>query len=129
MRTSVWQAWAAVGVLFAATAASAHHSVAGEFQTTQRATLTGVISKIDWINPHTYVHLDVVDENGEVTSWRLESLPTAMMRKAGMTPEKLMGGGGKVTANTMLARDGTKHLAYLLKLTYADGHYIQFAGE
>jgi hypothetical protein len=119
---------AALATLLAAAAtASAHHSVAGQFDTSKRVTLTGTITKIEWINPHTYVHLDVPDVHGNVTSWRLESLPTAMLRKAGLTSELLMGGNGKVTATTMLARDGTQHLGYLLKLTYEDGHYYQLA--
>ena len=126
MKASVW---ASVAALLAATSASAHHSVAGEFDTTRRTTLKGVITKIDWTNPHTYVNLDVVDDKGTVTSWRLESLPIAMMRKAGMTPEKVLGGGGQVVANVLLARDGVKHLAYLIKLTYDDNHYIQFTAD
>ncbi len=126
MKASVW---ASVATLLAATSASAHHSVAGEFDTTRRTTLKGVITKIDWTNPHTYVNLDVVDDKGTVTSWRLESLPIAMMRKAGMTPEKLLGGGGQVVANVLLARDGVKHLAYLIKLTYEDNHHIQFTAD
>jgi hypothetical protein len=91
--------------------------------------LKGTITKIEWINPHTYIHIDVPDEKGVVTSWRLESLPTAMLRKAGLNPELLMNGDGKVTASAMLARDGTQHLGYLLKLTYEDGHYYQLAAE
>jgi hypothetical protein len=118
-----------VALLGSAAAVSAHHSVAGQFDTTKRAMLKGTITKIEWINPHTYIHIDVPDEKGVVTSWRLESLPTAMLRKAGLNPELLMNGDGKVTASAMLARDGTQHLGYLLKLTYEDGHYYQLAAE
>lgn len=109
--------------------AAAHHSVAGQFDSTKRVTLTGVISKIEWINPHTYLHLDVADEKGAITTWRLASLPTAMLRKAGLTREMLMGGGATVTVDTILARDGTAQLVWLLKITYPDGHFYQIAGE
>jgi Family of unknown function (DUF6152) len=126
---SRFAAAAAVVVLLLAAPVSAHHSVAGQFDNARRASLTGTVSKIDWINPHVYIHLDVKDEQGTVTTWRLESLPTAMMRKAGLTSEKLMGGGVSVTADAILARDGTAHLGWLLKLTYEDGHYYQLAGE
>jgi hypothetical protein len=112
-----------------ASSVRAHHSVAGVFDSSKHVTLTGTISQIEWINPHTNFHLDVKDEHGQVTTWRLESLPTAMLRKAGLTSEMLMGGGGMVTADAILARDGTQHLAYLLKLTYEDGHFYQLAGE
>ena len=66
-------------VLFCASAV-AHHSVAGQFDGTKRTTITGVVSKVDWINPHVYVNVDVADEKGEITTWRLELLPTAMLR-------------------------------------------------
>jgi Family of unknown function (DUF6152) len=107
----------------------AHHSVAGVFDNAKRARLTGTITRIEWINPHTYIYLDVKDENGEITTWRLESLPTAMLRKAGLTSQMLMGGGSAVTADALLARDGSAHLAWVLKLTYEDGHFYQLAGE
>jgi len=109
--------------------ASAHHSVAGQFDNSKRAKITGTISKIDWINPHTYIYLDVKDGQGNVTTWRLESLPTAMLRKAGLTSEMLINGGATVTADALMARDGSAHLAWLLKLTYEDGHFYQLAGE
>jgi len=109
--------------------ASAHHSVAGQFDNSKRTKITGTISKIDWINPHTYIYLDVKGDKGEVTTWRLESLPTAMLRKAGLTSEMLLAGGATVTADALIARDGSAHLAWLLKLTYEDGHSFQLAGE
>jgi hypothetical protein len=128
MITSTARRVAALATLLAAAAtASAHHSVAGQFDTTKQETLQGTITKIEWINPHTYINLDVQDAHGNVTTWRLESLPTAMLRKAGLSSELLMSGNGKVTAVANPARDGTQHLGYLLKLTYEDGHYYQLA--
>ncbi len=109
--------------------AGAHHSVAGQFDNAKRTKITGTISKIDWINPHTYIYLDVKSDKGDVTTWRLESLPTAMLRKAGLTSEMLLAGGATVTADALMARDGSQHLAWLLKLTYEDGHVFQLAGE
>ena len=85
--------------------------------------------KVDWINPHIYIHLDVKDDQGVVTTWRLASLPTAMLRKAGITSQMLVGDGATVTADAILARDGTQHLAWVSKLTYEDGHFYQLAGE
>jgi hypothetical protein len=120
---------ATCAALAIATAAGAHHSVAGQFDAAKRTTLTGTITKVDWINPHVYIQMDVADERGTLTTWRLESLPTAMMRKAGLTSELIKGGGQKVTANAILARDGTQHLAWVLNLTYEDGHEYTLAGE
>lgn len=130
MAARTWHLLAAAAALAAAShEGGAHHSVAGQFDSTKRVTITGTVTKIDWINPHTYLHMDVVDDKGQVTTWRLESLPTAMLRKAGLTSDLLKGDGGKVTADAILARDGTENLAWLLKLTYEDGHYYQLAGE
>jgi hypothetical protein len=109
--------------------AVAHHSVAGQFDAEKRTTITGVINKVDWINPHVYIHIDVADEKGQITTWRLESLPTAMLRKAGLTSEMLKGGGQKVTAAVIMARNGTPNLGWLLNLSYEDGHEYVLAGE
>jgi len=119
----------ALGALALALPAGAHHSVAGQFDAAQRTTITGVVSKVDWINPHVYVHIDVADDSGAVTTWRLESLPTAMLRKAGLTSEMIKGGGQKVTAVAIKARNGTPNLGWLLNLTYEDGHEYVLAGE
>ena len=118
-----------LGTVALATDAGAHHSVAGQFDQAKRTTITGTISKIDWINPHVYIHMDVADEKGGTTTWRLETLPTAMLRKAGLTSEMLKGGGQKVTAAAIMARNGTPNLAWLLNLKYQDGHEYTLAGE
>jgi hypothetical protein len=118
-----------LGLVLVASGAAAHHSVSGQFDMNQRTTIVGTITKVDWINPHTYIYMDVVDESGKMVTWRLESLPTAMLRKAGLTSQLIMGDGGKVTADALLARDGTANLGWLLKLTYEDGHTYQLAGE
>jgi hypothetical protein len=118
-----------LGASTLATQAAAHHSVAGQFDESKRTTITGTINKVDWINPHVYIYLDVADDKGAVTTWRLESLPTAMLRKAGLTSEMIKGGGQKVTAAAIMARNGTPNLAWLLNLTYEDGHEYTLAGE
>jgi hypothetical protein len=108
----------------------AHHSVSGQFDTTHPIVLKGVVSKVDWMNPHVYIYLDVKESDGSVTTWALSSLPTAMMRKAGLSKETLTGAPGEtVTINAVPARDGTKHLGWISKITYADGHYFLLAGE
>ena len=107
-----WIAGVAAAVLCSMSlAVSAHHSVAGQFDNTKRAHLTGKITSVEWINPHTYIHLDVKDEHGAITK------------------EMIMGDGSPVTADAIVARDGTQNVAWVMKLTYADGHYYQLAGE
>jgi hypothetical protein len=118
-------------LLLPATAATfAHHSVAGQFDTSKALTLTGVISKVEWINPHIYLQLDVRDEGGAVTSWALATLPTAMMRRAGLTREAVQGRPGEVvTVAANPARDESRRLAWVNRITYADGHTIQLTGQ
>jgi hypothetical protein len=120
---------AAFAMLVLASATYAHHSVAGQFDSSKPVTLKGVISKVEWINPHIYLFLDVKDESG-TTTWALATLPTAMLRRAGLTKETVAGMPGEVvTVDGIAARDGTKHLAWINKITYADGHLIQLAGQ
>jgi hypothetical protein len=116
-------------LLLAASAAFAHHSVVGQFDKGKEITLKGSISKVQWMNPHIYVYLDVKETDGTVSSWALETLPTAMMRKAGVSKEALMGTPGEaVTVSLIPARDGTKHLGWISKITYADGRYYALGG-
>jgi hypothetical protein len=120
---------AAVAVTAAATLV-AHHSVPGQFDVSKPVTLKGVISKVDWINPHIYIHLDVKESNGTTNTWALATLPTAMMRRAGLTKETLQGKPGEeVTINAVPARDGSQHLAWVNKITYADGHSFSPTGQ
>jgi hypothetical protein len=109
--------------------AIAHHSITGQFDLAKRDKLAGVITEIEWVNPHIYIHLDVTDEKGTVTNWRVESVPIAMLRKGGITKEMLMADGQPATIEVLLARDGTRHLAYALTIVYADGHRYKLAAE
>ena len=96
---------AAVMAVTAAATLVAHHSVPGQFDVSKPMTLKGVISKIDWINPHIYVHLDVKESDGTTNTWALATLPTAMMRRAGITKDSLQGKSGEeVTINAVPAR-------------------------
>ena len=108
----------------------AHHSVPGQFDMSKPMTLKGVISKIDWINPHIYIHLAVKETDGTTATWALATLPTAMMRRAGLTRETLQGKPGEeVTINLVPARDGSRQLGWINKITYADGHSFSPTGQ
>ncbi len=109
--------------------AYAHHSLTAEFDTRKTLVLTGVISRVQWVNPHIYVDLDVADAAGKVATWHLECVPVAMARKAGVSIKSLMGNGDRVTVDAFPARDGTAHLGFLAKITYSDGHHFQFAPD
>ena len=117
-------------LLAGGSASFAHHSVSGQFDTSKSLTLTGVINRVEWINPHIYLHLDVKDESGTAITWSLASLPTAMMRRAGLTRESVQGAPGEVvTVIANPARDDSRRLAWVTRITYADGHVINLTGQ
>ena len=108
----------------------AHHSVSGQFDLSKTTTLKGVISRLDWINPHIYVYLDVSEANGAKNTWTLETFPPSQMRKAGLTKELIMGKPGElVTISILPPRDGTKHIGYIERITYQDGHFNQLGSN
>jgi hypothetical protein len=114
----------ALAITVLATTADAHHSVLGQFDVSKVVTLTGTIAKVDWINPHAYVYLDVKATDGRMTKWALSTIPIAMMRKGGISREALTGKTGetvRVKANPAL---NGKPFAWIIRITYADGHYF-----
>ena len=115
--------------ILAAGTAFTHHSVSGQFDTTKVVTLTGVITRIDWVNPHIYIILDGKDDSGASGQFALETVPTAMARKAKLTKEMLAGKKGEtVTVTGHPARDARKS-AWILKVTYSDGRFIQLSAD
>ena len=110
----------------AASSALAHHSVYGVFDRNKPFSITGVVTEIEWVNPHIFVYVDATDEDGNVTAWRLETLPTAMMRKANLTKAMLMGDGEPVTATGIVAHTDP-NMGWLHRITYSDGHFYQLA--
>jgi hypothetical protein len=108
-------------------AASAHHSLSGQFDTARTFEITGVVSRVDWVNPHTYIYVDVKQASGPALTYKIESLPVAMMRKAGLSKSELMDDGRPVTLKAHPARGDVPRLGYLLHMRMGDGREIQFA--
>jgi Family of unknown function (DUF6152) len=131
IRNGVRVAWYRLLALAVATlgagVALAHHSLSGQFDTSKSFALNGVVSRVDWMNPHVYVYLDVKDKAGAVKTYRLESLPVAMMRKAGLSRQMLQGDGHPVDIQAYPARSGDPLLGYMLMLKLADGREVQFS--
>ena len=85
--------------------ALAHHSASAEFDAKQQVKLTGVVTKIDWVNPHTIFYMDVKDESGAVTNWGFElASPNGLMRQ-GWT-RTVMKVGDQVTVEGSRAKNG-----------------------
>jgi hypothetical protein len=119
---------AAAGLLCMLTALPtlAHHSFAAQYDRSKPSTLTGPVTKIEWINPHARFYMDVKDESGKLTSWEIELGPPAGLMRRGWTRNSVKV-GETVTVNGFLAKDGS-HLTNATTVTLSDGRKV-FAGS
>ena len=118
-------ATAAMGFLTLSMPATAHHSVTAEFDTSKTFTVSGTITKLEWVNPHVYIYLDAKDDKGNVTPFSFESGPPGNLRRTGVL-KTMFSVGDVVTIEAEVAKDGTKHLGHLKAVHFADGHTIVF---
>jgi hypothetical protein len=104
----------------------AHHSFAAEYDRAKPITLTGNVTKVEWMNPHARFYVDVKDDAGKVTNWEFElGSPNGLMRQ-GWTRNSLKE-GDVVTVEGSLAKDGS-NLANARTVKLADGRKV-FAGS
>jgi hypothetical protein len=120
--------WAAVAVLLSALPVIAHHSFAAEFDSSKTVTLRGVVSKVDWINPHIFIYVDVKDDAGKTTTWALQSLPPLFFRGSGLTKDLLLSNKQEVTFTANPAKDGSIY-GFVTKLSYPDGHVFSMSAQ
>src|SRR5436309_11596774 len=117
---------AGFGFVLAAVPVLAHHSFAAQYDRSKPNTITGPVTKVDWINPHARFFVDVKDQGGKVVSWEVELGPPAGLMRRGWTRNSLKV-GETVTVNGFVAKDGS-NLTNAQTVTLSDGRKV-FAGS
>ena len=117
---------AVLGIFLLRTPALAHHSFAAEFDGSKRLNFQGVVTKVDWTNPHTYFYVDVKDDSGRVANWIFETAGPNLLARLGWKRDSLKV-GDRVTVVAYPAWDGAR-IASARTVSLADGHTV-FAGS
>jgi hypothetical protein len=120
---------AAVGcallTLFAIASLEAHHSPSAIFDMAKRVTVTGTLTKIDWINPHIVLAIDAKSEGGKIDQWTFQSNPPSWFRGVGLARADLAKAIGQmVTVEFVRARDGALY-GYMQKIKLPDGTSLE----
>src|SRR5580692_9866453 len=111
-------------LLFPVALLHAHHSAAAEFDTSKPVTLRGKVTKVDWMNPHVFIWVDVPDASGAVTNWQVETVAPNYLRRLGWTKQSLKTGDIVTTKAfhgqrpAAFGTDGRRHAA-----RRQDGHH------
>jgi len=108
--------------LLAAAPLAAHYSFAAEFDANKCMDLTGTFTSFDWQNPHGYLHLDVKESDGNVTSWTFETVSLSTLKRSGTERKDFADNVGKtVTVRACLAKNGVKNRAAAETIKLSDG--------
>lgn len=109
----------AAAILAGVAPLAAHHSFAAQYDSQQLMTLTGTIQKVEWTNPHVYVHLDVKGADGKITTWALEGYPPNTLKRTGF-PRDILKIGETITVTAYKGKDGT-NIGAGREVTFPDG--------
>jgi hypothetical protein len=111
--------WLALGL-----PAPAHHSGAAEFDSSKKIDLTGVVTIVEWTNPHAHFYMDVKDSNGNVVNWNLELASPNVLIRNGWKRNSIKP-GDTVSVTGVRAKDSS-YYASAGVITFPDGHKLTF---
>ena len=125
MRTKLVASVAAFALLAAGTLL-AHHSFSSEYDQSKTLTLQGKMVNFEWVNPHSWIHVEVTNPNGTKTIWKGETPPVNVLYRNGWTKpmvEEMVTKGEMVTLRGIPAKDGSNHL-FAQGVTRSDGKTV-----
>ena len=115
------------GLFFASSGpVQAHHSVAAEFDANHLVTVTGTLTRLDWILPHSWLYVDVMGDDGMIQHWGFQT-PTAF-RRQGASARDYFTIGEQLTVTAMVARNGALK-GYIAFIKLPDGRKLSMAGQ
>ncbi|MBZ5610348.1 MAG: hypothetical protein LAP38_18960 [Acidobacteriia bacterium] len=120
-------AFLAAGLLASAAFAWAHHAFAAEFDINRPIKLRGTVVKMDWINPHSWIHIDVKGADGKVVTWMIEGGSPNVLLRLGFTKDALPA-GSEIVMDGFQAKDGSNRGVGKV-LTFADGRKLFLGGS
>ena len=126
-RTSSWIALAFGALLIAAVPVAAHHALAAQYDMDKPVEISGTLKKMEFINPHSMLHLDVTGADGKVTTWVFQTTNAGTLRGKGLArsgPGSLEV-GAKYTVKGFAARNGNS-MGFLRVLVFPDGKELTF---
>ena len=118
---------AGVALLLGAARASAHHSLSSEFDISKTVTITGTVTKMEWVNPHSWVRIDVKGPDGKVENWAVEMGPPNSLLRSGWNKNSLPV-GTEILVDGFRAKDGTP-VANGREVTFPDGKRLFVGGS
>ena len=106
MRMTLVVAASALAALATATPLRAHHAFASEFDAAQPINLRGTVTRVEWINPHTWIHIDVKDSSGKTVAWMIEGgTPNTLLRRG--VDKNSLPAGTEIIVDGYRAKNGT----------------------
>ncbi len=116
-------------LLSAALPAFAHHAFTAEFDGSKSVTVTGVLTRLEWANPHTWFYVDVKDDNGTVVNWAFEAAsPNHIRNQDPQSRQDFLMNIGKVVTVTASPAKGIAHRASVSSVKFENGKVLKLGG-